>query len=394
MSHHLTKLHKKALAAGTTSSLAQSHSSMSMAGDLMTSGGFTDVHASASATMEDAAGRRMSDPVRPLDRNYGVNGSMSRHRSYGNLQGGNRQPVHGAMVRGQETLAGGQQYQQAMYGMRQQQHYNPRAYSGQQFQAQGQWGPGMNGYAGVGQQQGAMPPYQATGFQGGYGQQPAAAGSASQAAFSQQQWSQQQQAQYGQQQTWNQQQQMGWDQGQWTAQQQQQQQANWANGAPSPRTSATPANAPMYPMAGQQQGMPTKQEAKRTEGSKAPPTGEGMQPEAYQRTLEYVQQCQSWSSTSVVSPDSSSVPGAKQKQSPGHPGADAQAMPPPAAMGSGAPLAQMAPQSGAMTPRHAPGGAAATPVMGEAPKQAQDSSSNMVIADMSSSMNALMEENR
>ena len=320
--------------------------------------------------MEDAAGRRMSDPVRPLDRNYGVNGSMSRHRSYGNLQGGNRQPVHGAMVRGQETLAGGQQYQQGMYGMRQQQQYNPRAYSGQQFQAQGQWGPGMNGYAGVGQQQGAMPPYQATGFQGGYGQQPAAAGSASQAAFSQQQWSQQQQAQYGQQQTWNQQQQMGWDQGQWTAQQQQQQ-ANWANGAPSPRTSATPANAPMYPMAGQQQGMPTKQEAKRTEGSKAPPTGEGMQPETYQRTLEYVQQCQSWSSpaggdySSVMSPDSSSVKGAKAKSSPGHPGSDSQAMPPPSL----------------------------PPAMGEPSKPLQEGG-NMVIADMSSSLNTLMEENR
>merc|ERR550519_2176503 len=62
MSHHLTKLHKKALAAGTTSSLAQSHSSMTMAGDLMTSGGFPPVHNSGNVAMEDAAGRRMSDP--------------------------------------------------------------------------------------------------------------------------------------------------------------------------------------------------------------------------------------------------------------------------------------------------------------------------------------------
>ena len=154
MSHHLTKLHKKALAAGTTSSLAQvsppaqpllcltvpiwanfsprfnenvsrpqrsdahcnspqSHSSMSMAGDLMTSGGFSPVHNSANVAMEDAAGRRMSDPVRPLDRNYGVNGSMSRHRSYSNLGGApNRQPLHGAVVRGQEGMMGAQQYQQ------------------------------------------------------------------------------------------------------------------------------------------------------------------------------------------------------------------------------------------------------------------------------------------
>merc|ERR1719433_1694213 len=148
VSHHLSKLHKKALAAGTNSSLAQSHSSMSMAGDLMTSGGFPNVHNSANATMEDAAGRRMSDPVRPLDRNYGVNGSMSRHRSYSNLGGApTRQPLHGAVVRGQEGMMGAQQYQQGMYGnmrqqQQQQQQYNTRGYPQQgQFQ-QGQWGGG------------------------------------------------------------------------------------------------------------------------------------------------------------------------------------------------------------------------------------------------------------
>jgi len=85
-----------------------------------------------------------------------------------------------------------------------------------------------------------------------------------------------------------------------------------------------------------------------------------------------------------MSPDSSSVNGAKPKRSPAHPGADAQAMPPPAAMGPGAPVAQMTPQNGA----------APSSVMGETAKPAQDSSSNMVIADMSSSMNTLMEENR
>merc|ERR1719471_1417312 len=88
MSHHLSKLHKKAL--GTTSSLAQSHSSMTMAGDLMTSG-CVDGRASAMSecgnTMEDGQGRRMSDPVRPLDRNFGVGGQISRHRSFSNLQG-------------------------------------------------------------------------------------------------------------------------------------------------------------------------------------------------------------------------------------------------------------------------------------------------------------------
>ncbi len=52
--------------------------------------------------------RRMSDPVRPLDRNYGVGGQLSRHRSYGNLQGGaapGRMPLHQQRVRGQEGSA-------------------------------------------------------------------------------------------------------------------------------------------------------------------------------------------------------------------------------------------------------------------------------------------------
>ena len=89
---------------------------MSLAGDLMTSGGFPNVHNSANATMEDAAGRRMSDPVRPLDRNYGVNGSLSRHRSYSNLGGAPaRQPLHGAVVRGQEGMMGAHQYQQVRF---------------------------------------------------------------------------------------------------------------------------------------------------------------------------------------------------------------------------------------------------------------------------------------
>merc|ERR1719336_1335823 len=309
MSHHLTKLHKKALAAGTTSSLAQSHSSMSMAGDLMTSGGFPNVHNSANATMEDAAGRRMSDPVRPLDRNYGVNGSLSRHRSYSNLGGAPaRQPLHGAVVRGQEGMMGAHQYQQGMYGnmrqQQQQQQYNGRGGYPQQGQfQQGQWGGGGMGGYGVAQQQGAMPAYQAAaGFQPGYGQQTpaAAAGSAGQANFQQQQWQQQQQGQYGQQQQqqgWGQQQ-MGWGQEQsqqWAGQH------GWAGGAAgaaSPRATATATNPNMYPMAPQQQQQQqplSKPDAgKRVEAQKA--AGEGMQSETYQRTLEYVQQCQSWSS--------------------------------------------------------------------------------------------------
>ena len=445
MSHHLTKLHKKALAAGTTSSLAQvlllsappllcltvpiwanfsprfnenvsrpqrsdahcnspqSHSSMSMAGDLMTSGGFSPVHNSANVAMEDAAGRRMSDPVRPLDRNYGVNGSLSRHRSYSNLGGApTRQPLHGAVVRGQEGMMGGQQYQQVtskvsvyfqlfntsfvqgMYGnmrqqQQQQQQYNTRGYPQQgQFQ-QGQWG-GMGGY-GVAQQQGAMPAYQAApGFQAGYGQQTvatatAAAGSAGQANFQQQQQQWQQQGQYGQQQGWGQQQ-MGWGQEQGQQWASQHSWAGGASGATSPRAAATAPNPNMYPMVPQQQQQPMAkvEAAKRVEAPKAAvTTGEGMQPEAYQRTLEYVQQCQSWSSptnpdfTGVMSPDSSSVKGAaanKQKSSPGHSG-DSQAMPPPSR----------------------------PPPIGEPSKPVQEGG-NMVIADMSSSLNTLMEENR
>jgi hypothetical protein len=53
---------------------------------------------------EGQAGRRMSDPVRPLDRNYGLGGQLSRHRSYSNLQGGGgRMPLHQQRVRGQES---------------------------------------------------------------------------------------------------------------------------------------------------------------------------------------------------------------------------------------------------------------------------------------------------
>lgn len=411
MSHHLTKLHKKALAAGTTSSLAQSHSSTTMAGDLMTSGcvdGRASSMSECGPAMEDGQGRRMSDPVRPLDRNFGVGGQLSRHRSFSNLQGpgAGRTPLHLQHVRGQEGFMNQQQYMnQGMYGMRQGNMYNNpnnRGYPGQNNMGQFQgyngsnFGPNMSGYGGVGQQQGAMgyPAFQnnyaqgAPSGQGGYGQQ---------CGFNQYQGNnvqaqqggmpaQNQQAQHGQEygQNWGQQQQqMQWNNGmEQSAQSWNGQQANWANGV-SPRNGTATPNHNMYPMPNQQhtaQPIP-KAEGKRPDAAKS---NVEMQPEAYQRTLEYVQQCQSWSNTSVMSPDSSSVNGAKPKRSPAHPGADAQAMPPPAAMGPGAPVAQMTPQNGA----------APSSVMGETAKPAQDSSSNMVIADMSSSMNTLMEENR
>ena len=93
----------------------QSQSGMtgSVAGDLMTS--YTDPARSASVLsesmastvqMEDGQGRRMSDPVRPLDRNFGVGGQLSRHRSFGNLQGGARQPLHQQRVNGMEQSGG------------------------------------------------------------------------------------------------------------------------------------------------------------------------------------------------------------------------------------------------------------------------------------------------
>ena len=86
----------------------------SVAGDLMTS--YNDPARSASVLsesmastvqMEDGQGRRMSDPVRPLDRNFGVGGQLSRHRSFGNLQGGaTRQPLHQQRVNGMEQNGG------------------------------------------------------------------------------------------------------------------------------------------------------------------------------------------------------------------------------------------------------------------------------------------------
>ena len=54
----------------------------------------------------------MSDPVRPLDRNFGVGGQISRHRSFSNLQGpgAGRTPLHQQQVRGQEGFMNQQQY--------------------------------------------------------------------------------------------------------------------------------------------------------------------------------------------------------------------------------------------------------------------------------------------
>ena len=115
----------------------------------------------------------------------------------------------------------------------------------------------------------------------------------------------------------------------------------------------------------------SKAEAKRSDGAGGKSNVE-MQPEAYQRTLEYVQQCQSWSSNSVMSPDTT---GAKHKRSPSHNTTqDGAVMPPP-------PPASLAPAAPG-----APGAPGAN--------LQDNSSNNMVIGDMTSSMNLLNEENR
>lgn len=416
MNHHLSKLHKKALAAGTTSSLAQSHGNVSMAGDLMTGSTCMSADPRASSAMSshpgmeslDGAGRRMSDPVRPLDRNFGVGGQLSRHRSFSNLGGGpgtGRMPLHHQQVRGQEGFPPdqhGQYNNNQMYGNgRQANMYGARGGYGPNMgqQAAGQFhynGQNFNGsmgqypHQGMEGQQGAY-----HGFQGNYGGQQGF--TQQNCGFNQQFPGQQQQPQqqgaspqqqaYGQ--GWGQQHMPAWgaggvDQQTWNGGH-----GNWGSGSPA-RPGDVPAASMQYPAVegGQQHQAPAQ--AKKTEGKSSSATGANapeMQPETYQRTLEYVQQCQSWSGgeyNNVMSPDSSSVKGgAKPKKSPTHPGSDSQTMPPPSA----APAGPM-PPVGQIPPTHTQ-----TQGMGE-PAKVNSESNNMVIADMSSSLTTLMEENR
>ena len=265
-------------------------------------------------------------------------------------------------------------YLQGMYD-------NGMARQGNQQQQQ-QMYPGARGY-------GAMPGQYQAGYNGFNGNYPQQQGANNMAAYQQQQQQfqpgynqqhpgypqQQQQQQWypnGQgydQSNWSQQQQqhMGWNNGmnQWNngQQQSQQQPANWANNM-SPRNEANPQN--LYNNSTQQQ-MPAPAAVPAAKDPKAAGAGAKtnveMQPEAYQRTLEYVQQCQSWSNTSVMSPDSSN--GAKPKRSPPH-----------SADGAAAAAAMPPPMNGAMPARPA------------------DNTSNMIIGDMSSSMNILNEETR
>lgn len=357
------------------------------------SSGFMDGRNSAmsevgGAQVEDSQGRRMSDPVRPLDRNFGVGGQLSRHRSFGNLQGGGqRQALHQQRVRGQTGAFLDQPGQQGAQGgyqginqgaMAQSQYpgqtaaYPARGYQAMPAQFQPGYSAATNFNSGYGGQQGAQQAgtnqiynnqqqQQQQGFQPGYNQQHQGYGQQQQ---QQQQWYPGGQQTY-EQNNWSQQQpqpqqHMGWNTGmnQWSGQQQPN---NWS----SPRQEGA-MYPPQLPPQAQAQAH-GKAEAKRGEAGAGKSNVE-MQPEAYQRTLEYVQQCQTWSSSSVMSADTT---GAKHKRSPPHSTQDGAVMPPP-------PPATLAPVA---------------PVAPVANLQ-DNSSNNMVIGDMTSSMNLLNEENR
>ena len=257
-------------------------------------------------------------------------------------------------------------------GQQQQMYAGARGYGGMPGQFQPGYNPQGFNNTGYSQQQGASNmaayPQQQQQFQaGGYPQQ--------HPGYPQQQ--QQQWYPNGQgydQSNWSQQQQqhMGWNNGmgQWNGQQQP---GNWANNM-SPRTETTTPN--MYNNSTQQQ-IPAAAGAKDSKrgshaGAAASNKNVEMQPEAYQRTLEYVQQCQSWSNGApggVMSPDSSG-------QQPSNNGAKPKTRSPPA-QAAGAPSDQASVMPPPMVTRPAP-----------------EAAGNMIIGDMSSSMNILTEENR
>ena len=79
-----------------------------------------------------SAPRRASDPVRTMDRNFGVNAPLSKHRSYSQLNHTQRPPVHGQDIRGQEY--------QGQYQSQQQFNYQGQGYQGQPWSQQEQYG--------------------------------------------------------------------------------------------------------------------------------------------------------------------------------------------------------------------------------------------------------------
>ena len=109
MSQHLSRLQQKADSLAMSGSQPPSQVQHHQQGRRMSDCGVTSVanhqlqqmHPGAHQPNDNTA-RRASDPVRSMDRNFGVNGQMSRHRSYSQLNGGQvaRQPIHGHQVRG------------------------------------------------------------------------------------------------------------------------------------------------------------------------------------------------------------------------------------------------------------------------------------------------------
>ena len=116
--HHLNRLHRRAqqqqvmqTGTPTPTPMVDPHGRPSSVMSDMTAPTPTNPPMPTMATQMPSQGgqsgvRRASDPVRTLDRNFGVEGQMSRHNrsgsfSHGNMMGqANRVPVHGQRIRG------------------------------------------------------------------------------------------------------------------------------------------------------------------------------------------------------------------------------------------------------------------------------------------------------
>jgi hypothetical protein len=94
ISQHISRLQRKAQqqALKSTSSLASSSLQATTTDGRQSA--LSDCTVESPGQQEFATPRRASDPVRTLDRNFGVGGQMSRHRSYTQLNQ-QRMPLHG-----------------------------------------------------------------------------------------------------------------------------------------------------------------------------------------------------------------------------------------------------------------------------------------------------------
>ena len=200
-----------------------------------------------------------------------------------------------------------------------------------------------------------------------------------------QQQQQQQQQQYFNNYGFNQQQQCDFQQFQQQQQQQQQQYPGWEQQDPQQQQhqswnmewSWNRNQGGQYP--GQDK------DRKPTAGQTPAATAAAGQTEsstAYQRTLQYVKNCQSWSSPEYPAAPAQDPKEAKLKRSP----TEAQVMPPPSIPQMPAPHVHANGMSNGMQPMS---GMPMNGMSGMMVKQ-----DNMVLGDMNSSMNQLMEENR